>query len=403
MRCLTLAEELRDAGAEVSFISRVHQGNLNDLIRGKGFRCHELPEVSAIQTSEQHVRDHRSEYASWLGVSQQQDAQETIEAIGATRADWLIVDHYGLDEEWEKILRPHATKIMVIDDLADRSHDCDLLLDQNLFIDGEKRYNDLVSPACTKLLGPKYALLRNEFRDARTNLRERTGEVKRVLVFLGGADPENITGMAMEVLSDPELLHLQVDVVIGSQNLHQEKIQKLVQARHGTTLHIQTTNMAELMSAADLAIGAGGSTTWERLFLGIPSIIIPIAKNQVLSTRNLCELGIIMSPGECGKISVNRLKNVILSMIDKPQDLLKMSKNGIKIVSCNGLKELTELLAGRLNGIKISRRNATLGDCKLYLEWVNDPEVRENAFNSNPIPWEVHQEWFAARVNDPKS
>lgn len=403
MRCLTLAEELRDAAVEVSFISRRHPGNLNDLIRGKGFHCHELPEVSAIQSNEQHVRDPRSEYASWLGVTQQQDARDTIEAIGATRADWLIVDHYGLDGEWERLLRLHATKIMVIDDLADRRHDCDLLLDQNLIIDGEKRYDELVSPACTKLLGPKYALLRKEFREAKKNLRERTGEVKRVLVFLGGADPENITGMAMEALSDPELIHLQVDVVIGSQNPHRGKIEKIVQARPGTTLHVQATNMAELMGVADLAIGAGGSTTWERLFLGLPSIVIAIAKNQILPTKDLCNFGTIASLGEGCELSVNNIKEMLINTIDNPQDLIEMSKNGIKLVSCDGYKDLTALLAGQLNGIKISHRKATLKDSQLYWHWANDPEVRKNAFNSNPISWEEHQLWFASKLKDSNS
>jgi len=316
MRCLTLAEELRDADVEVSFISRVHPGNLNDLIREKGFCCHELPEASAIPSNEQSVQDARSEYASWLGVSQQQDARESIEAFAGAQNDWLIVDHYGLDEEWEKLLRPYAVKIMVIDDLADRRHDCDLLLDQNYFIDGEMRYDELVSPACTKLLGPKYALLRKEFREARKNLRKRDGTVKRVLVFLGGADPENITGMVMEALSDPRLLYLQVDVVIGSQNLHRGKIKKLVYSRPQTTLYIQATNMAELMRAADLAIGAGGSTTWERCCMGLASIVLPIAKNQIPIANSIQQAG-------CGIV----IENITISNISKKiRSIVKLHK-----------------------------------------------------------------------------
>jgi UDP-2,4-diacetamido-2,4,6-trideoxy-beta-L-altropyranose hydrolase len=403
MRCLTLAEELSDSGAEVRFISRAHPGNLNGLIREKGFQCFELPETPAIETSEQWVQVSRSQYATWLGVSQQQDAQETIEALGGERADWLIVDHYGLDEDWETLLRPHATKIMVIDDLADRRHDCDLLLDQNFFINDEKRYDDLVPPSCTKLLGPKYALLRMEFREARKNLKERTGEVKRVLVFFGGSDPENYTGLAIEALSAPELLHLHVDVVIGAQNPNRIEVEKLGQDRPGTMLHIQASNMAELMSKADLAIGAGGSTTWERLYLGLPGIVIPIAKNQIPSTTDLCDLGIIMSLGQDGKISEKRLKEAVLLLIYKPIRLLEMSQIGMQMVSGDGVKALTELISGKLNGIELTHRKATLDDCRLYWHWVNDPEVRGNAFNSEPISWEKHQEWFKAKIKDPKS
>jgi UDP-2,4-diacetamido-2,4,6-trideoxy-beta-L-altropyranose hydrolase len=403
MRCLTLAQELRDAGAAVSFISRVHPGNLNDLIREKGFHCYELPEVEVIEPAQQLVEDSRSQYASWLVVSQQQDARETIEALGEVRADWLILDHYGLDEEWETLLRPHATKIMVIDDLADRRHDCDLLLDQNFFTDGQKRYDDVVPPSCTKLLGPKYALLRKEFGEARKNIRERTGEVKRVLVFFGGSDPENITGLAVEALLDPELHHLHVDVVIGAQNPNREAVEKLVQDRHGITLHIQASNMAELMSNADLSIGAGGSTTWERLYIGLPGIVIPIAKNQIPSTTDLCDLGVIMSLGQDGKISKKRLKEVVLLLLAKPDYLLEMSQIGMKMVSCYGVKDLIELISGELNEIELTHRKATLTDCRLYWHWANDPEVRRSAFNSEPISWEKHQEWFAARLSDPNS
>jgi UDP-2,4-diacetamido-2,4,6-trideoxy-beta-L-altropyranose hydrolase len=403
MRCLTLAEELRDSGAEVRFISRAHPGNLNGLIREKGFQCFELPETPAIETTEQRVQVSRSQYASWLGVSQQQDAKETIEVLGGERSDWLIVDHYGLNEEWEKFLRSHASKFMVIDDLADRRHDCDLLLDQNFFINGEKRYDDLVPPSCTKLLGPKYALLRREFREARKNLRERTGEVKRVLVFFGGSDPDNITRLAIEALSNPELLHLHVDVVIGAQNPNREDVEKLIQERPGITLHIQASNMAQLMSKADLAIGAGGSTTWERLYLGLPSIVIPIAKNQMPSTKDLCDLGVIKSLDKNEEISANCLKEKLTLLLANPDKLLEMSKNGIKIASCDKAKDSVNLIVGDLNGIKLTHREATLADCKLYWHWANDPEVRRSAFNSEPISWEKHQEWFAARLSDPNS
>lgn len=403
MRCLTLAEELRAAGSEVVFVSRAHPGNLNGLIRDKGFRCHELPEAPASVQNDGKSQETRSEYASWLGVSQQKDAAETMEMIGDDRPDWLIVDHYGLDEQWEARLRPYVSKIMVIDDLADRRHDCDLLLDQNFFSDGQKRYDNLVSPACTKLLGPKYALLRREFREARKRLRVRSGEVKRVLVFFGGADPDNITGLTIEALSAPKLLHLQTDVVIGSQNPNKEAVEKLVKERPGTTLHIQASNMAELISKADLAIGAAGSATWERLYLGLPSLVIPIAENQIPLTKDLSYLRAIISLGEDDEISKKKLKAAVILLLDKPNALLEISQIGMKMVSGNGVKFLAEFISGELNEIELTHRKATVADCRLYWHWANDPEVRRSAFNSEPISWEKHQEWFTAKVSDPNT
>ncbi len=403
MRCLTLAEELRDAGAVVNFVTRAHPGNLNELIRKKRFRCHELPGVDALGATIEKHHDSRSEYTSWLAVSQQRDAEETIEAFSSIRPDWLIVDHYGLDEDWENILRPYVSKIMVIDDLADRRHDSDLLLDQNFFVDGERRYDKLIPPSCTKLLSPKYALLRREFRECRKHLRERSGEVKRILVFLGGSDPENFTGMAIEALSEFELLHLQVDVVIGSQNPNREKIKRLVQTRPRTMLHIQAINMAELMCAADLAIGAGGSTTWERCCLGLPCIVIPIAKNQIGSTTDLNYRGAIMSLGGDERSLPNRIQSAVMRLIENPKDVVEIAKTGIEMVPCDGVNDVTALLIGQLSEIKLTHREATLADSKLYWYWANDPEVRRNAFNSKPISWEDHQIWFNSRIENLKT
>jgi spore coat polysaccharide biosynthesis predicted glycosyltransferase SpsG len=165
--------------------------------------------------------------------------------------------------------------------------------------------------------------------------------VKRVLVFLGGADPENITGMAMEALSDPELLHLEVDVVIGSQNPHRGKIEKLVQSRPKTTLHIQATNMAQLMCAADVAIGAGGSTTWERLSLGLPSIIIPIAKNQIPIALGINEVGCGIVIGD--KITASIIGREIGRILGKKKHL-NMSYKCLGITDGNGAERVADML-----------------------------------------------------------
>ena len=187
MRCLALAEELKKNGFDITFITRAHEGNLNGLISDKGMK---VAELSAPDSRSAPVGNGCSDdCAEWLGVTQEQDARETINALGKTIPYWLIVDHYGLDELWEKTIRPHVKKIMVIDDLANRHHDCEMLLDQNWFDDKESRYRGLVPAGCTQLFGPEYALLRPEFAEARKNLKPRTGEVKRIFVFFGGADP----------------------------------------------------------------------------------------------------------------------------------------------------------------------------------------------------------------------
>ena len=290
MRCLTLAEELNKNGFDITFISRAHEGNLNGLISDKGMK---VVELSAPDSRSAPVGNGCSDdYAEWLGVTREQDVRETINVLGKTIPDWLIVDHYGLDESWEKTIRSHVKKIMVIDDLANRHHDCEMLLDQNWFDDKESRYKGLVPAGCTLFLGPEDALLRPEFSEARKKGKPRNGDVKRIFVFFGGSDPHNLTGMALRALSDSELVHMEVDAVIGENNPHQAELKKLVTQRPHTNLHIQVDEITSIIEKADLAIGSAGVNTWERICMGLPAVVISYAENHkvLLSSSVLIEI-----------------------------------------------------------------------------------------------------------------
>ena len=323
MRCLTLATYLREKGAEVSFACRAHPGNLIKIVLERKFSVHELPlkegcdQNKFIQINRSNVED----YVDWLGCSQKEDVQSIFREIGNKRYDWLVVDHYALDEYWESQLRSVTQNLMVIDDLANRRHDCDLLLDQNYFADVSSRYQGLISESTIRLLGPKYALLRPEFAFERSQLQRKRVKFERVFVFFGGTDPDNITGLALGALSDRALKQLEVDVVIGSNNPNQEEIIAQVARRPQTNLHVQTSKMAELMAHADLAIGAGGTTTWERICLGLPSLIFTLAENQVATSRELVTLGAIEVIENIKKIDRSDLARILKNMLLKAYDL----------------------------------------------------------------------------------
>ncbi len=287
MRCLTLADYIKKRGADIYFISRANKGNLNALISQKGIKVIELSKPISKEIT--HNKSKGDKYGLWLGVSREQDACETKNILSTSQPDWIIVDHYALGEDWEKEIRPFVKNIMVIDDLANRTHDCDLLLDQNWFKDKDSRYDGLVPVACTKLLGPEYALLRPEFSQARKTLKMRNGKVERIFVFFGGVDSNNLTAMTLRALSEPELSHLEVDVVIGEKNTRREKIQKIVESRELTHLYIQVDDIAAIMAKADLAIGAGGVNTWERICLDLFSIVITTANNQLNTIKDLSD------------------------------------------------------------------------------------------------------------------
>jgi len=210
----------------------------------------------------------------------------------------------------------------VIDDLANRPHDCDLLLDQNYYRDQDYRYQSLVSDDCVTLVGPTYALLREEFVVARQRLRTRNGTVKRILVCFGGGDSTNQTRKALDALSLLSDSGIAVDIVVGDTNPHQDEIQSLCKQMKDVHYHCQATNMAELIAAADIAIGAGGATTWERCSLGLPTLTVVFADNQLQTTQDLEEYGAIQFLGWADEITVAQLANSIKDLIANP-DLLE--------------------------------------------------------------------------------
>ncbi len=313
-RCLTLAESLKRRGADVTFVCAAGS-------------CAFVPRVNEIADAVVELPHSAAEVdgstnGSWLTVSPATDAEMTITALAGITVDWLVVDHYGIDATWESLLRPLVGKVMVIDDLANRKHDCDLLLDQNLRPEGAPAYADLVPKNCRILLGPRFALLREEFiEQARARQRERTS-VRRVLVSFGGSDGVNATSMALDALG--QLPSLAADVVVGVKHPHLDQIIGRCKTG-GWTSHVQTTEMASLIARSDLAIGAAGASSWERCFLGLPSIVVAVAENQNLIAQNLGAAGAAVSIGSMSPETAGRIVAAARDLLDKPSSLARMA------------------------------------------------------------------------------
>jgi UDP-2,4-diacetamido-2,4,6-trideoxy-beta-L-altropyranose hydrolase len=272
MRCATLARALADAGHEVGFLSRECPGDLNGWLEGQGFRVRPLTTAST-------------------SVSQQADAGACRAALAGKAYDWLVVDHYELDAAWERGMAAHGSRILAIDDLG-RPHDCDMLLDQNYPNPTQRLYRIRTDGAGKLLLGPQFALVRPEFAKLRpASLARRDGALARILVFMGGSDPVDETSKALAGLLLGGPRHLAVDVVIGGTNPHRHKVEAACAAVANATLHVQTPRMAELMATADLALAAGGSATWERCALGLPSLVTILASNQAAIAEAVAAAG----------------------------------------------------------------------------------------------------------------
>ncbi len=345
MRCLTLADELCGRVAEVIFVCREFDVNLCGYIEEKGYIVHRLPVSDAPEQGDQNIET-GLKHAAWLGADWQTDAGQVEEIIKGfeTAPDWLVVDHYAIDERWERYLRPYVKKIMVIDDLADRAHDCDLLLDQNFYDNLESRYDGLVPSRCKKLLGPQYALLRPEFREARKNLRKRDGHVRRIMIFFGGSDPTDETTKALEAICMLNRPDIAVDVVVGSANPNKDKINKLCASITNVTYHCQVSNMAKLMVDADLFIGGGGSTTWEKCCLGLPSLIISTVMNQDAIAVGCDQAGIGIHINKLKKITPHQIQIEIERMFFNKTILLNMGKMSANMVDGNGADYVASFL-----------------------------------------------------------
>lgn len=346
MRCLTLADALRAVGAECHFICREHPGHLLDLIRSKGFSAYGLglTDVStAIDLG--GAQAVQPAHAHWLGTSQQRDAEATAPILEALKPDWLIVDHYALDAQWETLLREYFISLLVIDDLADRRHICDLLLDQNLG-HAERDYTVWVPNDCRVLIGAQHALLRPEFARLRKQSLQRrySSRLQHLLIAMGGVDQFNATGAALRALKACLLpLNCSVSVIMGLKApCLADVVEVAANMRWPTEVLLNVSDMGERKAVADLVIGAAGSTSWERCCLGVSTIMVVLADNQKSGARALQNSGVIVLVERASDIP-GHLASAILALT-RGDTLQVMSGSASKIIDGLGVQRVINFM-----------------------------------------------------------
>lgn len=313
MRCVALADALRARGADCAFICAATDGDLLDQIEIRGYTAHALQ---------------GREYGDWSA-----DAGASKVVANRMGPDWLVVDHYHLGIEWELCLRPAVGRILAIDDIG-RPHCCDALLDQNLETRLHEQYKTTADSGAILLLGPAFALLRKEFSTLRPcSLARRSGRLERILVSMGGSDPDNETSKAVAGLAMTNRSDWSVDVVIGGQNPHSAAVEAACRKLPDARIHVQTSKMAQLMLSADCAINAGGSTTWERCCLGLPAVATTVSDDQVAIIEAVANAGAHIPLGKGIDLKPEDYAETISSLT--PERLLAMSKSAARI--CDGL------------------------------------------------------------------
>jgi UDP-2,4-diacetamido-2,4,6-trideoxy-beta-L-altropyranose hydrolase len=271
----------------------------------------------------------------------------------------------------------------------------DVLLDQNFYVDMENRYRGKVPPHCQLLTGPRFGLLREQFSELRKSIKQRNGSVRRILIFFGGMDSENYTARAINAVAGIDCDDLHVDVVIGAQHPNVDQIQSLC-AAHAYDCHIQTPRMADLMASADLGIGAGGSATWERCCLGLPSLTICVADNQRELIRDAASAGLVYSPDLHGDLTL-QIRRHVIALMENSYLRYAISDKCMNTIDGSGASRVV----GHLGGRDIEVRPAQQEDCQKLFEWRNHPSVRTASLHSELITRETHEAWFSAVMNAP--
>lgn len=335
MRCLTLAEALCLRGCEVAFLCRRHPGHLMEFLKSKGFHVLDLGEPLPDESLAEG-------YARWLGSSEAEDAAAAHAALGSGPWGCIVVDHYGLGAAWEERIRSSAQRVLAIDDLAERPHACDLLLDQNR-PESFSGYAALCPPGCRTLLGPSYALLRREFLEEREACAPQSERPDRVFVFYGGVDDTRETEKAIEALARLGFSG-QVDVVAGRTNPRAESLREMTQRLPLGVFHHGADRISSLMGLSGLALGAGGTTTWERACVGLPSLITATAENQFAIGAEAERLGFACYLGPWSQVGPESLAQAIRSALADSSWLQAASVRGKQCVDGLGASRLADLL-----------------------------------------------------------
>lgn len=392
MRCLTLADALVSRGEEPFLVTRSLPSGLAASAGSRGFAVVDLgPTAGTSDSRVPRATDERSDAADCISAMQ-----------AAGPMDRLIVDHYGLGSTYEREMRSVVPWIGVIDDLADREHDTDLLLDQNLFVDGPRRYDGLIPSTCVLLLGPRNALIREEFFRVRLTRKESERQVREILVFLGGGDPCGMTLRAIEALKSIDDKGIRFNVVVGEANPHRHVIEAACNRLHGGNLFVQTDRMAELTESADLAIGAAGSATWERCLLGVPTVLANFADNQLPVARELALAGASVDLGLRPRSAA--IQEAIWGLLEDPVRLYAMS------VAARRLMRGAHVGCGSELALRVSAGSARRQlrpmapeDERRVLHWRNSKRVRSRMLHSEVIESQRHHKWFEEALGDPES
>ena len=377
MRCLALGQAWRDAGGKVTFVTCCNSDRLIRRLEAEEFEIHPLtrpyPDAS--------------------------DWEHTKSVLEFHTDSWVVLDGYHFDDDYQRLVKEYGNRLLAIDDMAHLKHYyADIVLNQNLHAD-QAHY--CCEPYTTLLLGTRYVLLRREFLSWKAWRREVPKVGKRVLVTIGGSDPRNCTLKVIGDIQNLDVPGLETTIAIGAGNPHLSMVEAAVrESRTPMRVVRDADNMPELMVWADVAISAAGTTIWELLFLGTPTLILVSAENQrpIAEQLDIRKLGRTLEMKANG--SVKGLAGALASFLEDFASRSHISESARHLVDGEGAARVIAFL-NRKESPGLGLRQASLADCRMVWKWANDPVVREASFSTKSIAWDEHTQWFEAKLLDP--
>ncbi len=382
MRCLALAQGWQDHGGTAVFYSHCESDALRRRIANEGFDF--IPFKNTLNNGS----DIKEETLKTLEQLKMQNAKCKV---------WTAIDGYHFDAEYQKRIKEAGYNLLAIDDYGHADHYyADIVLNQNIYAhpriySNREAYTQL-------LLGSRYVLLRREFRTWQGWTRKISPIGQKMLVTMGGSDPDDTTLKVVQALQKIARPDLEAAIIIGPANPHRRRIEEEI-GNLPFAVHILTSvrDMPEQMAWADMAVSAGGTTCWEMAFMGLPCIMLVLSENQRANAEELDRGGIAINMGWHEKVLPSQIGQSALQLLDSAETRADLTRQGQVLVDGDGI----ERLLMRMRGDRFRLRRVCQKDVKLIWEWSNDPDVRVASFTPEPIPWERHLQWFTSKLSDP--
>lgn len=388
-RCLALAHALREAGAAVRFVTRDLGCGAAAAIEGAGFAAIVLRKPDGL------VAPSVVPHAAWAGIDGESDAAEAIAALADWSPAWVVVDHYAFDARWHRSIREALRcRIAIIDDLADRALDGDLIVDHNYAPDHRRKYEGWAAAQTEVLGGPRFALLGPAFATAARY--EPQDPVHSVGVFMGGVDRDNVSAVVIDAIARAGFCG-EVEIVSTHANPHLKQLLRKAEGRPSTQVVTDLPDLAAFFSRHGIQIGAGGGATWERCCVGAPTLLLVVAQNQLAVVPGLAGKNVIVTPDPVGTLDPDHIAQSLRRLLADAQLRSGLSARARALVDGLGARRV----ALRMLADEVRVRPAVRDDAETMHRWRNNEATRRVSRDPAEIGWEDHAVWLDRALDDP--